>query len=321
MSDAGAAAVQHDSSTVAAGGGSLELSWAAATHEGLVRESNQDAFRTSSGVFLVCDGMGGHRGGERASRAAADIVLRAWDADAPPDVQSVVDSVGLANTELLREADGDSSLAGMGTTLVGLGVVLQGGRPMLLAVNVGDSRLYVRASGTVRQVSHDHSVVQELIDAGQITPEESRTHVERHVVTRVLGSDPWPEPDVWLLAPTPGTRYLLCTDGVHGELTADDLTAALAQPQPSDAVASLVAAALTAGGRDNLTAVVVDVGEVLLGNLEPLDDDTTPRSELPEVSSNGVPDEDVVESVPGFARESAEPVVEPEPLIEEVPGA
>lgn len=251
--------VDAGSASVAVGSTLVGLSWAGLTHPGSLRATNQDCFRIRNGVFVVCDGMGGHRGGARASELAADAILVISRDGTAPDVRDVVTAVRRANDLVLADGNADPNLFGMGTTAVVLAAVDNGGRGALVAVNVGDSRIYLLADGALTQVSKDHSVVQELLDAGLISPVEAMTHRERHVVTRVLGSDPPPDVDAWILDPVPGSRYLLCSDGVHGEVDPGALDDLLRRQHPQDVVLGLADAAMRAGARDNITAVVVDV--------------------------------------------------------------
>jgi protein phosphatase len=255
----------------------LHLAWAGVTHQGSVRPTNQDAYRVEAGAFVVCDGMGGHLGGERASRIVAGLVADVWADGRPPSVATTAAVLDQANATLLDESGTDPSVAGMGTTVVCLVVADHGGTPVLAAFNIGDSRLYRKEGRDLRQVSHDHSVVQELLDAGEISPEAALTHRDRHVVTRVVGSDPVPEPDFWLFPTGAGTRYLLCTDGVHGELSDGGLAHALDRVTPSEVVEELAEAVIAAGARDNFTALVIDV---VGGMSDDVGDDTTPRSVL-----------------------------------------
>lgn len=233
----------------------------AATDTGLVRRANEDAFFVGARVVAVADGMGGHLGGGTASVIAVGVCaeLAAIDPLTPGDV---VTAVGRANHEVVRRAALDPSLHGMGTTLTGVAVVEVEGAPCLAVFNVGDSRVYRLEGGRMRQVTVDHSEVQELVTAGRLTAEEARVHPARNVITRSVGSDPGPAVDVVVLAPQPADRFLVCSDGLTGELddtAIEDLLATDADPQ---AVAELlVAAAVAAGGRDNVTVVVADVTE------------------------------------------------------------
>jgi protein phosphatase len=314
MGDEASPEVQGASVRLLFGPVTVDLDWAAATHAGSLRPTNQDAYRVNRGAFVVCDGMGGHRGGERASEVVADCVAGAWASGTWPSVADIVRSVGVANALVLQESDVDPAVAGMGTTVVALVAADHGGHPVLVALSVGDSRIYARTGDTVVQMSHDHSVVQELIDAGTITTEEAVTHRERHVVTRVVGSEFLPDPDFWVLALAPGARYLLCTDGVHGEIAEYTVRDLLRRGAPADVVAALAQEALDVGGRDNLTALVVSVAAVSGLESMSLGDDTAPR--VPRAA----PPRTAVRSGAGTVRESPASAA-PLPLIVDVPRA
>ena len=169
----------------------------------------------------------------------------------------------------------------MGTTVAGLTVVDIAGREQWVVFNVGDARVYRFADEDLSQVTRDHSEVRELMDAGVIDAAEAAVHPLRNVITRSLGSDPAPSPDVWVLPPTPGERFVVCSDGLSGEL--DDreiMLVARKYDDPQIAADRLVAEAVRAGGRDNVSVVVVSVDS---GTDDDGDDDvdTAPRAGLP----------------------------------------
>jgi serine/threonine protein phosphatase PrpC len=236
----------------------IAVSWGSATERG-PRRNNQDALLAEPPVFVVADGMGGHAGGELASA----IVVETFRAvvghgDVPPS--AVSELITRANETILQHADADPGLRGMGTTLVALVMVNDGQADYWLVANVGDSRLYRFADGQLRQLTDDHSFVQELVDAGRIRADEARVHPQRNIVTRVLGSAQPPEAEYWLFAPVPGERYLLCSDGICGELEEPAIARLMGGvPDPGLAAAALVGEALRAGGTDNATAIVIDV--------------------------------------------------------------
>jgi serine/threonine protein phosphatase PrpC len=240
----------------------IAVSWGSATETG-PRRNNQDALLAEPPVFLVADGMGGHAAGELASAIVVETfeTLVGTDHVAPAVVSELIER---ANEAILRSVDADPSRRGMGTTLVGLVMVSNGEADYWLLANLGDSRLYRFAHGELTQLTVDHSYVQELVDAGRIGADEARWHPQRNIVTRVLGSHQKPDADYWLFAPEPGDRYLLCSDGVCGELEDPDIAGFLADvADPGQAAAVLVRAALVAGGRDNATGIVIDVHGVL----------------------------------------------------------
>ena len=234
--------------------------WGAATHIGAVRRHNEDAFLAAPPLFLVADGMGGHAAGDVASAIVvasfAQLVDQPWVTE--DEVRQGVSRARQAIVEVLRP----SALTG-GSTLSGIGVSRVGGTPAVVIVNIGDSRTYQLRQGVLAQLSKDHSTVQELVDAGAIDASEARTHPRRNVITRAISSTTDAEPDVWSVPARVGDRYLACTDGLTGELTDEEIRAVLvANDDPQAAAAELTSRALAARGRDNITAVVVDVVHV-----------------------------------------------------------
>ncbi|GAA4409062.1 protein phosphatase 2C domain-containing protein [Fodinibacter luteus] len=231
----------------------------AATHVGRVRDHNEDALLASGRVFAVCDGMGGHAAGEVASRLAVEA-LATLDEHPPAGADDVTRALGQANEHILRSEAAHPEQRGMGTTATGLVVVDAGDHEQWVVLNVGDSRVYRLAEGGLGLVTRDHSEVRELLEAGLIDADEVPTHPLRNVITRALGSDPAPEPDLWVLPPTAGERFVVCSDGLSNELADDEIEHLLtAAPDPQAAADALVAAAVRAGGRDNVSVVVVAV--------------------------------------------------------------
>jgi protein phosphatase len=249
----------------------MQVTWGTATDSGLTRPVNEDALLARPPVFLVADGMGGHAAGGTASA----IVVEEFSA--PPDgdtvtAEWVMDAFQRAHDRIKRAFVG-------GTTVAGFAAVVQNGTPYWLVFNVGDSRVYHCVAGQVSQVSVDHSVVQELIEQGELSPERARFHPQRHVITRAVGSPEGPRPDFWLLPAAPGDRLMICSDGVTSEVDATDIAdlTAAAFGTPQQVADSLVAEALRRGGRDNVTVVVVDV-EAIGEEAPSTGDDVTHRS-------------------------------------------
>ncbi len=233
--------------------------WGVATSPGLVRTNNEDSVFAEFPVFVVADGMGGQAAGEVAS-ALVSRQFRELAGAGQLTVDSVSEAIEQANHAVIDAARDAEDLAGMGTTLVGLVLVYDDGSPLWLAFNVGDSRLYRFFDGTLVQVSTDHSEVQLLVDAGAISPTQARSHPHRNVITRAIGGSSPAEPDFWLLPPVPGERFLICSDGLTGEV--DDATVAsvlAAEDDPKIAATRLVEKAMESGGRDNISVVVVEV--------------------------------------------------------------
>ena len=239
----------------------VELRYAAATDVGHVREVNEDAHLVAPPVFLVADGMGGHAGGDVASAIVAEEFARlaetAYDADSA--VRAVTDALEASQRRIEQHAAGRVGRASPGTTVAGV-LLVEGDEPAWLVVNLGDSRVYRMRGGELVQVSRDHSLVQDLIDSGDLTEDEAADHPERHVITRALGGPGFTEPDLLWLAVDQVDRLLVCTDGINGLIDDDAIERILAsEPDPAVAARALVAAALDAGGEDNATAVVLDV--------------------------------------------------------------
>ena len=234
----------------------------AATHPG-VRQRNEDAYVVASPVFAVADGMGGHAGGAEASAIVASELesLREGSWLEPSDVLAAVERAA-HRVSGLAEGTGPAP----GSTLSGVALAEQDGLPCWLVFNVGDSRTYRLQQGRIEQVTVDHTRVQEMVQSGRITAEEARSHAQRNVITRAIGAGTvGPVGLDWtLLVAGAGDRLLICSDGLTGELT-EHLIAAhlLANVDPQTAADVLVAEAVAAGGRDNVTAVVIDVLELV----------------------------------------------------------
>jgi len=232
-----------------------------ATDVGLVRSNNQDQLLVSPGLYAVADGMGGHAAGEVASSTAVSALAAAFEATDHHTAASLESAAKAANRAVWEQARTNRSMFGMGTTLVALAVVeRQDGTNGLTAAHIGDSRLYAYRDGTLKQVTVDHSLVQELVDDGQISEAQAAVHPQRHVLTRALGVEPNIEVDVIDLAPRHGDRYLLCSDGLPREVSDDQIAAVLSRfSNPVEAAKELVAVANLRGGNDNITVVVIDV--------------------------------------------------------------
>jgi protein phosphatase len=239
----------------------LTLRWGTATDVGRVRTLNEDSLLAVPGLFVVADGMGGHAAGEVASQLAVAEFSRLAEQPAVR-AEDVAEVVRRANDHILIAGAERGDRRGMGTTLTGVGVVGSDRGEELAVFNVGDSRVYRLTEGQLHQLTVDHSAVQELVDAGRLTAQAARSHPRRNVVTRSLGTDPAPAPDVWLVQPVAGDRFLVCSDGLTGELEDADIAELLASsPDPQAVADQLVHQAVDAGGHDNVTVVVLDVAE------------------------------------------------------------
>jgi PPM family protein phosphatase len=233
-----------------------------ATDVGRLRNVNQDHLLVGDGLWVVADGMGGHQGGEVASATAVESVRVAV---ATGGTDQLVESIAVANGAVLDQARGNAELAGMGTTLTALALVpaTDTDGDVLLLANVGDSRTYLLpAGGELVQLTADHSLVAEMVRAGQLTEEEAADHPRRNIITRALGTGPTLDIDSWRLTPVTGDRYLLCSDGLCNEV--DDISIAevlRTLEDPAAAAEDLIRRANASGGRDNITVVLVDVVE------------------------------------------------------------
>jgi PPM family protein phosphatase len=241
-------------------GNGLRVRSGAATDVGRVRDHNEDSLVARGLVFAVADGMGGHAAGEVASSLAVDALATLVD-HPPARPEDVVAVLHEANRRILQSQAAAPEQRGMGTTVAGLSVLRAGGGEHWVVFNIGDSRVYRLADDRMSLLTRDHSEVRELMDAGVIDAAEAARHPLRNVITRSLGSDPAPTPDLWVLPPTPGERFVICSDGLSNEL--DDreiMLVAREHADPQVAADELVAAAVRAGGRDNVSVVVVSVG-------------------------------------------------------------
>ena len=239
----------------------LTIRHGVATDTGNVRAQNEDAFFASSTLFAVADGMGGHNAGEVASSLATQL-LGALPQGAVSTPEAFVGVVQQINQSIYQAATAATEQRGMGTTLTALAVVANddGAEPphMVLA-NVGDSRAYLLRDGQMRQLSVDHSYVQELVTEGLLTADEARTHPRRNIVTRALGIDIAVSVDSSIIPIIAGDRFMLCSDGLVDEVPPSEIESlCLLQASPVDAANALVAAAKKHGGRDNITVIVID---------------------------------------------------------------
>ena len=247
-----------------------------ATDVGRVRRANEDTARVAGTVFVVADGMGGHAAGEVASRIAAEAVVELADR-AVLNAPDVVEQLAEANRRILDSAARHPEQTGMGTTVAGLALVRGNGSQHWVVFNIGDSRVYRLLDGRLAQLTVDHSEVQELVDAGVITPQQAMTHPARNIITRSLGRDPMGSVDTWVFPPYPGECFVICSDGLSNELTTQQIESVLLESDDAAAAATeLVRRGVAAGGRDNITVVVVQVGP-----LESDSDVHRPRGEGP----------------------------------------
>ena len=231
----------------------------AATDVGKVRRNNQDHYLDEEPLFAVADGMGGAAGGEEASQTAVAALKATFDAH--PSADGLADGVRDANRAVWEKARQRPDLRGMGTTMTAVALVEHSTEGEVLAVaNVGDSRVYLYRDGELTQVTDDHSVPEELLRQGRLTPEEAARHPQRNVLTRALGIEPEVEVDCYPIVPYKGDRLVLASDGLFNEVDHDGIASVVRrQKDPQEAAAELVRLAREGGGSDNITVVVVDV--------------------------------------------------------------
>ncbi|WP_127791762.1 Stp1/IreP family PP2C-type Ser/Thr phosphatase [Agromyces sp. LHK192] len=243
---------------------------AAVSHVGRIRANNQDSGYAGHQLFFVADGMGGHAGGDVASAIATHRIAEAdIDHPSPTEAAAALESALLAANRRITETVADhSELTGMGTTCSAL--IIEDSRAAI--AHIGDSRIYLARSGELSQISTDHTFVQRLVDAGRITAEEAMVHPRRSVLMRVLGDvESSPEVDTLVLDTRPGDRWLLCSDGLSGVVSFDEIQQVLTSDAGAKQVADrLVKASLDGGAPDNVTVVVVDIGEPPAPDTPPL---------------------------------------------------
>ena len=234
----------------------LRLRSAARSDVGLVRSGNEDSGYAGPGLLLVADGMGGHAAGELASATAvATLAAIPAPVDETGALDGLTEAVNAIGDRIAATIEAEPELTGMGTTLTG--ILWLGER--LVVVHVGDSRAYVLRDGELEQITHDHTYVQTLIDAGRLTEEEAAVHPRRSLLMRALDGMNPVDPDLIVLQAHAGDRYLLCSDGLSGVVTAQEIAAHLRIGDPTGCVTRLVDLALERGAPDNVTVVVADV--------------------------------------------------------------
>lgn len=231
----------------------VEEAFGARTDVGYTREHNEDSLLVQPPLYVVCDGMGGHEAGEVAS----EIAVRELRAHAPaePDADALGRAVDEANLAIIRAVSEGVGREGMGTTCTA--AMLEGDH--LAIAQCGDSRAYLLHNGALQQLTRDHSLVADLIERGEIQPEEARTHPWRSYITRALGLDPRIHADLYELSVDAGDRLMLCSDGLYSLVEDAQICRIMAaHADPQAAANALVDAALAAGGNDNVSVIVVD---------------------------------------------------------------
>ena len=242
----------------------------ARTAIGLARTGNEDSAMTGSSLLAVADGMGGHAGGEVASKIAITTlagmvpVLTAQDIDTDSIEDLLLNSLHTIDGEIALVASDEIELRGMGTTLTAL--LIRDGRAALL--HVGDSRCYRLRGNTFEQLTHDHTVLQELLDSGTISMSEAHDHPQRSMLTQVLMGEGSVAPVLMVYEVNPKDRFLLCSDGLSSVLTEKEIKSLLKKSNRDEAVEALVEATYVNGAPDTVTVVVADVVEAQLHSVE-----------------------------------------------------
>lgn len=224
------------------------------TDRGKVRELNEDAFGYHGGLFVVADGMGGHQAGEVASAIAVDTILKA---DISGDVKTALQkSLMAANQAILKQAEQSKEYNGMGTTVA----VLFFGDNRAFVTHIGDSRVYYLSGDSLKQLTSDHSLVNELVKTGEITAEEAKSHPQRNILTRALGSNDSFDPEIIEIEVTKGDKFLLCSDGLTGTVPETLIKEYMSlETEPEAIVNQLIDSANEFGGNDNITVILVEI--------------------------------------------------------------
>lgn len=234
------------------------------TDKGLVRANNQDTFRidvreNGLGFIVLCDGMGGARAGNIASDHAADRFLEhiqtadETQTDTDSLANTVEEAVAAANTEVFQLSQSSPAYNGMGTTLVG-GICVD---DRVILANVGDSRAYLIDGSKIAQMTADHSLVEEMVRSGRLTPEEAKVYPGRNLITRAIGVDSMVEADLYEITIHDGQTLLLCSDGLSGLVYDAEIAAIVAEAaSQEEACSRLIERACEAGGNDNITVVL-----------------------------------------------------------------
>jgi serine/threonine protein phosphatase PrpC len=236
--------------------------YAEATDTGLVRQSNQDAVYVDDSLAIVADGMGGHAAGEVASEMTIELLRSGFATD--QSVEGLYNAINAANISVLNDARENPNHFGMGTTVIAIGLTVDDeGVTSPTLCHVGDSRAYQLRDGALRLLTDDHSVAEEWVRMGRLTPEEAAVHPRRHQLTRGVGVEDTIAVDVMSVHALKGDRLLLCSDGLSNELDSDTLARLASAPFTlEESVTQLVEAAKEAGGRDNISAVLLEFDDI-----------------------------------------------------------
>ena len=240
--------------------------YAEATDTGLVRQSNQDAVYVDDSLAIVADGMGGHAAGEVASEMTIELLRSGFAGD--QSVEGLYNAINAANISVLNDARENPNHFGMGTTVIAIGLTVDDeGVTSPTLCHVGDSRAYQLRDGALRLLTDDHSVAEEWVRMGRLTPEEAAVHPRRHQLTRGIGVEDSIAVDVMSVHAVKGDRLLLCSDGLSNELDSDTLARLASAPFTlEESVTQLIQAAKEAGGHDNISAVLLEFDDVSIAS-------------------------------------------------------
>jgi PPM family protein phosphatase len=267
-------------------------SYAGASDTGRKRRRNEDSYVIAPPIFAVADGMGGAQAGEIASRLAA-AALEDTDPGSKSGAERVTSLIQEANRRVHERAIADPATSGMGTTMT---VALVEGTKVTFG-HVGDSRAYRFRDGSIEQITEDHSLVNELLKSGKLSPEEADSHPQRSVITRAVGTDPDVDVDAFTLDAEVGDVFLICSDGLTDMVDDEDIRSVLEKfhNDLDRATKSLVSAANRGGGEDNITVVAFEISEdgAETARMPAVDEDTMENVPAPKVDTMVVPPEEV----------------------------
>jgi serine/threonine protein phosphatase PrpC len=264
----------------------LKLFASSATHAGRIRTSNEDRALIAENLVAVADGMGGHVGGEIAAEMAVERF--ASDYDLATGLEGLIAAARRANRAVYQRSEAEPTLRGMGTTLTAAALVRENGQEVLHIINIGDSRAYFLEGNRVIQISEDHSLAEEMVRHGELTPEMALVHPHRHIITRAVGIEPEIGVDAFSFEAHPGMRLLVASDGLTNEVNDQEIAAILSiHLNREEAAATLLQTALAHGGSDNITVIVADV----------LDEETNDEVNLDLATSGGAAAVPLAESV------------------------
>lgn len=227
----------------------------AKTDKGKVREQNEDAYGYHDNLFVLADGMGGHRAGEIASAIAVQTVLN-MDLNTTSTDLAIKEAVYKANQAILNAVAQNPDQFGMGTTIAVLYIF----ENQAYFTHIGDSRIYRYSGGALQQLTDDHSLVAELVRSGSLTEAEAKSHPQRNILTHALGTEEIRELEINQVPALGGDKFLLCSDGLNGLLEEKCILEELsASDEPQVIVDRLVSLANDAGGTDNITTILIEI--------------------------------------------------------------